>query len=241
LKKLCKILLALLLMAAILGCQNNVFENQKDTLKQKKNPRIIVLGIDSTGSYQLWGQAKRISIKIIDDLEPGDIFYFRRITDASYLDSCTIFRLELPFINHKSNPFDRKLKYLQRSQINRIDLLKKEAVKRLNQIKFTNAKNTDIYGFLAAASDRFALAPKSYQKNLIIASDLLDNIRYKVKLNLKDVKVAIIGFQASKDPLKTRKLKEKWAERFSRAGAVKVVFLPIEEIYHKSFFQEAKK
>ena len=96
-------------------------------------------------------------------------------------------------------------------------------------MKFTNAKYTDIYGFLAAAKDRFDLAPKNYQKVLIIASDLKDNVRNNVELELSNVSVAVIGFQAEKDPGKTKKHKERWISILSNAGASRVYFIPIEE------------
>ena len=226
----------------LLGCQDTKTE-QVSTTKEESEPRpgrIIVLGIDETGSYRLWPQVKNIAAIIIQQLEPGDIFYFRRITDVSYLDSCTIFRLELPAIEEikNDNPFDRKSKKRKSSQIIRINLLKKEALKRLAAVEFTNAGHTDIYGFLAATSDRFGLAPKSFHRICIIASDLKDNIGYKAKLDLSGGHIAVIGFQSSKDPAKTQRLKEYWVKKLTDAGAVRVVFLSIEERFSINHFQK---
>jgi hypothetical protein len=232
----------LLIISLILGCQNKNSEPEAKTkLESKPKPSlIIVLGIDETGSYKLWPQVKNAATVIIKQLEPGDIFYFRRITDASYLDSCTIFRLELPVIEESKNdnPFNRKSKNRKSSQIMRINSLKREALHRLAAVKFTNAKRTDIFGFLAAAGDRFSLAPKSFHRLLIIASDLKDNIGYKAKLDLSGAYVAVIGFQTSKDPAETQRLKDYWIKKLNHAGAVKVIFLSIEEKFSLNRFQE---
>jgi len=83
---------------ALLGCETTKTEDsaKKKTEPKEKPARVIVMAIDDTGSYSLWDQAKNIACGIIMQLDPGDIFYFRRITAASYTDDCTVFRLELP-------------------------------------------------------------------------------------------------------------------------------------------------
>ena len=103
-------------------------------------------------------------------------------------------------------------------------------------IKFKVAKHTDIYGFLAASNDRFNLAPKDYQKILIIASDLKDNVRYKVDLGLSGAYVAVVGFQNSKNPQESRSLKNKWTKKFMQSGAAEVIFLSIEEKFTAQHF-----
>jgi len=243
-KRLNILLCTLLFTLVFFGCQGIKEENSSKSKIEPKQElkRIVVLGIDETGSYGLWEQAKSMVVRIIEQLRPGDIFYCRSITDASYLDKYTIFRLEIPFIEEteNENPFDRKSKNLHRSQVFQNNLLKREACSRLAAVRYTNAKKTDIYGFLSAASDRFNLAPKGSQRILIVASDLKDNVGYsKIKLDLSGVQVAIIGFQSSKDPIKTRRLKNKWIKRLTQAGAVKVVFLSVEEKLTMDLFQGA--
>ena len=233
-------LCAFTIIIALLGCQDTKTEQQAATKIKQKPSRIIVLGIDETGSYKLWAQVKTTVIRIIQQLKPGDIFYFRRITDASYLDTCTIFRLELPLIEkvENINPFDRKAKKVRRAQAGRINWLKNQACQRLSAVQFTNARHTDIYGFLAASSDRFGLAPKDFKRILVIASDLKDNVGYKVKLDLCGVVVVVIGFQASKDPGKTQQLKQYWTKKMTSAGAVRVIFLSVEEKFSLSLFED---
>ena len=92
-------------------------------------------------------------------------------------------------------------------------------------LEFTNSKYTDIYGFLAAAGDRFNLAPKTFHRILLVASDLKDNVGHSAKYDLQDSYVAVIGFQSSKNPAETRQRKAHWIEKFTHAGAKEIIFL----------------
>ncbi len=217
------------IIALTFGCQDQKHATEK--ILQPRSKRVFIIGIDESGSYKLREQAKKLIARVINELEPGDILYLRRINDSSYLNNCSIFRLELPVLQKPAseNPFDRKAKRLRKAQIFHINSLKKEAIQRLIDIKFKVAKNTDIYGFLGASNDRFNLAPQDYQKILIIASDLKDNVRYKVELGLSGAFVAVVGFQNSKNPQESRSLKNKWIKKFMQSGAEKVIFLSIEE------------
>jgi hypothetical protein len=210
-----KPLILISIIVLMFGCQEQKHANEK--IPEPKPRRVIIIGIDESGSYKLREQAKKLFARVISDLKPGDILYLRRINDSSYLDQCTIFRLELPALekSKSNNPFDRKAKRLRKSQLFHINSLKKEAIQRLADIKFKVAKNTDIYGY--------------YQKILIIASDLKDNVRYKVELGLSGAFVAVVGFQNSKNPQESRSLKNKWIKKFMQSGAEKVIFLSIEE------------
>ena len=242
-KKLNTIIGLILFGFTIFGCQSTDAKQEvKAKVEAKKEPkRVIVMGFDSTGSYHLFDKAKNIGIQIIRELKPEDIFYYRRIDGASYLDNCTIFRLELPPLpknRGNENPFDRKSKNLHRLQVYQINSLKEEAIKRLNSVNSINANRTDVTGFLAAAADRFSIAPKQSQRVLIIASDLEDNIGYNINLDFSDVYVAVLGFQNSKDPRNTRRLKDKWTKKFMRAGVKKVIFLGAEEIFSIGFFRK---
>jgi hypothetical protein len=218
------------------GCQNQ--EQASKKIPAPKPRRVIIIGIDESGSYKLREQVKRLIARVINELEPGDILYLRRINDSSNLDQCTIYRLELPTLEKSKfdNPFDRKTKRLRKSHTVHIHSLKKEAIQRLIDIKFKVAKHTDIYGFLAASNDRFNIAPQDYQKILIIASDLKDNVRHKVNLDLAGAYVAVVGFQNSKNPQESRNLKSGWTKKFINSGAAKVVFLSIEEKFSTEQF-----
>ena len=231
-----KAFLYISIIALVFGCQDKEQANEK--IPAPKHRRVFIIGIDESGSYKLREQAKKLIARVINELEPGDILYLRRINDSSYLNNCSIFRLELPVLRNPAteNPFDRKAKRLRKAHIFHIHSLKNQAIQRLADIKFKIAKHTDIYGFLAASNDRFNLAPKDYQKILIIASDLKDNVRYKVDLGLPGAYVAVVGFQNSKNPKESRNLKGQWTKEFMQFGAAKVMFLSIEEKFSAEHF-----
>jgi len=218
----------------ILGCQGGKANAAAGAAQQDQTAGcIVVFGIDDTGSYGLWEKAKSIACQIVSQLQPGDMFNCRRITDSSYLDTCLIIKLEMPLIEPESNnPYDRKAKNLREQQLSWIRAIKGQACSRLSGLKPTNSKRTDIYGFVAAAGDRFALAPKDHKRILILASDLEDNVGYQPKVNLAGAKVAVLGFQSSKDPVRTQRLKETWTRKFTEAGAARVIFLPLEEKFN---------
>jgi len=224
----------------ILGCQSDKAKAATQEAERKQAARcIVVFGIDDTGSYELWEQAKNIACRIVDQLQPGDILNCRRITDSSYLDTCLILRLGLPLIEEpgNNNPFDRRAKKVTRHQESGINALKREACNRLSGLRSINSKRTDIYGFVAAAGDRFALASKEYKRILILASDLEDNVGYQPQLNLAGTQVAVLGFQSSKDPVKTQRVKQSWTKRLTEAGATRIVFLPLEEKFNLDQFK----
>ena len=104
----------LFLTLTLLSCQQIESKDRQQTKNsfQERKSRVVVMGIDDTGSYGLWEKAKSIAYSVVSQLRPGDIFYLRRITDASYTDDSGVFRLELPKIpiSKIDNPFDRKTK-----------------------------------------------------------------------------------------------------------------------------------
>ncbi len=91
------------------------------------------MGLDDTGSYSLWGAAKQIAGHIVQQMQPGDIFYLRRITNASYINQATIFRLELPQVPAVAtkNPFDRMAKKRRKAVVFAIQKLKYQSPKSL--------------------------------------------------------------------------------------------------------------
>jgi hypothetical protein len=227
-------LLCSLFTAVVLaGCQSSSAEQD---LKAKPAPnqepaRLILMATDDTGSYRLWDQAKDIACRIIMQLEPGDIFYLRRITHESYTDQCSIFRLELPRMKEtgSDNPFDRKARRLRNAFALHLRALKQEAVNRVRGLKPIGARKTDIFGFLAFASEKIGLVGQKARPMVIIASDLQDNVHWKPEITLSGARVFIVGFQVMKDPKKTQKFKQMWAERLSDAGATRITYLRADE------------
>ena len=76
------------------------------------------------------------------------------------------------------------------------------------KLKAIKATKTDFKGFLAVASEKFALQGTERHRLLIIASDLQDNVNYAPQLTFTDVRIAVVGFQPLPDPLKTQKLQK---------------------------------
>ena len=225
---------AIILALGLCQCQEGgTGQNQdaKANQQQMQSERIIVMGIDDTGSYSLWDQAKNIAVQIVIQLEPGDVFYLRRITGASYADEVTIFRLELPRIDQSrpTNPFDRRAKSLRKVFATRVQHLKEEAIERIANLQSTKARSTDIFGFVAVASEKFSLLDKQFDRVLVIASDLQDNVHYEPDLDLSGASVGIVGFQAMQDPKGTQQLKNRWHDLFSNAGARKIIFIRTDE------------
>lgn len=193
--------------------------------------RVIVMGIDSTGSYDLWEEAKNLACSVVSQLKPGDIFYLRTITDKSFLDECSVFRLELPNIElpDTDNPFDRKARKQKRLILYQLNQIKSQAAAKIMKLNNVGAKYTDISGFLAAASDKFARYSKDRLPILIIASDLLDNIRYKPEINLYKAQVEIVCFEVFKDPQKTYNFMSKWRVSFKKMKANDTRFIRSDE------------
>jgi hypothetical protein len=208
---------------------NQTFADPSTTPTSK--PRVIIMGLDDTGSYRLWDAAKEIASNIVRQMAPGDIFYLRRITDASYINEATIFRLELPRnpAAVTDNPFDRMAKKHRKAVVFTIQRLKLQALKQIAELKSTKAGKTDIQGFLAVASEKFALRGTDNSRLLIIASDLRENVNYSPELNLNSSQVIVVGFQPLQDPKKTQKFKKYWVEYFRNLGANHIQFTRADE------------
>ena len=206
---------------------NAAFADSSTALKS----RVIVMGLDDTGSYRLWGAAKQIAGNIVRQMQPGDIFYLRRITDASYINEATVFRLELPQIPTATtdNPFDRVAKKRRKAAALKIRGLKIQALKQIAALKSIGADKTDIQGFLTVASEKFALQGTGCRRFVIIASDLQDNVKYSPELNLDNSQVFVVGFQPLQDPKKTQKFKKYWIEYFGKLGANRIRFTRADE------------
>jgi len=238
-KRVIIICLLLFITAAISACHNPKRKTTETESKAKDKPKkIVMMGIDDTGSYHLLDQAKHIASHFIMQLEPGDVFYLRRITDKSYSDSCNFFRLELPQteVSAIKNPFDRKARKQRKALEHHTQALKREAIKKIKEMKPIGARKTDIFGFLAVASEKFSHKGQNIKPIVIIASDLQDNVRFKPDLILSDVTVAVVGFQVMNDPKETAKCRDKWKNVFNKAGASKTIFIRSDEkVNIKSF------
>jgi len=190
--------------------------------------RVIVFGLDETGSYSFRKKAIAIANSIIEGMKPGDVFYARRITHNSYDDSCAVFRLEIPEIgNSPANIFDPRARCSWQKKVKRVSLLKSKAIEVLSKLEPVKAPMTDIWGFLAAAADRIqAEHGPDFQPVVIITSDMKDNCHRKTDMDLKGAEILIPGFESGKDPEKTHKIKSDWENGLKKCNAASVTFLP---------------
>jgi len=190
--------------------------------------RVVVFGIDETGSYSFRNKAISIANRIISDLQPGDIFYARRITEKSYIDSCTIFRLEIPEIGTPpKNKFDKRARYSWNKKLRKMSLLKTRAVNILTKLRPVKAPKTDIWGFIAAAADRIHAEYGSDSRLVvIITSDMKDNCHRETTLDLKGAEVMIAGFESGENPKRAQKIKADWIKSLKRCNASSIKFLP---------------
>lgn len=216
------------------GCQNKdaIKSPQEEPAAKKELEKIVIMAIDDTASYGLWNEAKNIACQIINQLKPGDLFYLRKITDESYSDGSFLFRLELPRLpeSNYDNPFDQKAKKLKKLFEYRVLTLKAEAMKRITAVQPSQAGQTDIFGFLSIAAEKFQIVNYKYKRLICIASDMQENVgRYKPEIDLSGTYIAIVGFQPMKDPQKTQSFKEDWIKTFQKAGAVQTVFIRADE------------
>jgi hypothetical protein len=190
--------------------------------------RVIVFGLDETGSYSFRKKAIAIAKSIIAGMKPGEVFYARRITHNSYDDSCAVFRLEIPQIGKApSNRFDPRARSSWQKKVKRVSLLKSEAIGVLSKLGPVKAPMTDIWGFLAAAADRIqAEHGPDFHPVVIITSDMKDNCHRKTDMDLNGAEILIAGFESGKDPKKAYKIKSNWKNGFKRCNAASVTFLP---------------
>ncbi|MGV8080939.1 MAG: hypothetical protein AB2L22_12895 [Syntrophales bacterium] len=190
---------------------------------------LVIFGLDDTGSYGLRAKGVEVGNMILDGLKDGDVFYARRITDKSFHDSASIFRLEVPVVgNAPTNRFNRVARGTWEKKIQQARAIKTQAKGILSRLKPVKAPRTDIWGFLAACEARF-LAEEGGSvaaKKIIIASDMKDNVKRKVHLDLQGADILIVGFESGADPEATQKLQAAWIDSLLKAKAGNVRFLP---------------
>ena len=190
---------------------------------------VVVAALDETGSYSMRSRGLAMANSVIQVLQPGDVFYFRRITGRSFKEQNTIFRLEIPQIPPKpKNRFDQRAWVRHHKGLRRVQTIKTQAQKILSQLKPVKAKATDIYGFLCAASLRYQAEAEAgpAHRLMLIASDMQNNVTRQIKPDLKEVEVQVIVWEPGDDPTEAYKLKKAWRKVLvDQCGASSVKFL----------------
>jgi len=220
-----------LVVASLATASSHTSQNQPIIPTAQTQKQVVVLGIDDTGSYALRSKAISISQQIIAQLQPGDVLYARRITDSSYGDKGHIFQVEIPqALGRPSNQMDRRAWLNYQASLKRVKLVKLQAMTKLSRLEPSRAKKTDIYGFVAAAAERFELEEQGgAEKLMIICSDMSDNVGRKVRPKLPEVKILVVGWQAGDDPAKSLRLKQYWTKQLTNhCDGQSIKFLPPE-------------
>jgi hypothetical protein len=192
---------------------------------------IVVFGIDETGSYNLRSKGIAIGQSIVNGLKSGDVMYARRITDKSYSDACSVFRLTVPETGEQpANKFNRTAFITWQEKNKKAGIVKSRASHILANLTTLKAPRTDIWGFLSAAAVRFnAERCEDCARTVIIASDMKDNMNRKVPpFDLKGAEIIIVGFEAGIDPDDAHQIQEKWINILKKYNAGNVYFMPAD-------------
>ena len=203
--------------------------------KEKKDPRVIVVLVDMSGSTN---HARRTVYsdafeKIYQNLQQGDRIVVGKITSRSYIDFKPVVDVEIPkqsiWVNRIS--FEQNLAKTEKN-------IRKDVNRLLSQKKGT--PYTEILNSLNIADTIFH-SEKKRQKILVVLSDMVqdskeynfdrvkvtnkyiaDLIRYRKKQDLvpdlSDVKVYVAGASAA-DSSKFRSIEKFWTRYFAVTGA----------------------
>jgi hypothetical protein len=222
------------------GCSNSSGEATSEARKHESTaaaetsqrntvagPVFAVLGADISGSYRdLIRKALETLKTLVMQANPGDEYFIRTISDASYLPKNAIAHTKFLDVPAVLNRFDRQGQRRRAAALAKLQAQKRNVVDTLGAMQFKPAPRTDIYGFIQAASDLFANAPNGVRKVLIFGTDLKDTAGFKCKPDLCKVEVIIFEFLVDADPITSQKRREEWVQRLKDWGAVKVTVRP---------------
>jgi len=212
--------------------------SQKPT---QTGPVFAVIGIDISGSYdKMTSKALIICKNIVVNAAPCDEYVIRTISAESYppmvewkkkngavvRHNNTVAHAKFTDVPEVPNRFNRQAlrRYLMAQRAFQTQKLRLS--QKLDKLTFESAPQTDIYGFIQAASDQFATAPAGTRKVLFVATDLKNTSRLTCKPALSNVEVIIFEFLVDADPMQTLKRRDAWVERLKKWGAVKVTVRP---------------
>jgi hypothetical protein len=189
-------------------------------------PRYSVCGIDRTGSYDFVGPGLELCARLVAEARPGDVIVFRWISHASYLADDFIARFSLPDVAlvNCTNPFDQRCKRARGAQEAQLNAVKRAFSQQILHLRPTIVYRTDIYGFFQAASEILAAAPAGAERHIYAATDLLDNVRYRISPDLQGMQITIFAFQTDANPQRTLELRRRWETFFRNHGAAAVAF-----------------
>jgi hypothetical protein len=221
------------------GCSNSssqkesTQEHEATAVRQKQQkaismtPVFAVIGADISGSYELLtSKALVICKSLVLNANPGDELFIRTISDKSYPPSNAIAHAKFIAVPPVPNRFNKTARRRYARAVRTFQAQKRRLAQKLEQMTFYPASQTDIYGFIAAASDLFENAPAENRKVLMFATDLKDTAGLKCNPDLSDVEVIVFEFLVDASPIASQKRRDSWAQQLKAWGAVKVTIRP---------------
>lgn len=190
-----------------------------------RRPELIVCGLDRSASYRMVADGAAVCGSAADSMKPGDVLIVHYISDQTYLNSEEVARLDLRDLasrNCEGNPFDhrctartRQMRAKMRLRVDSLQLV-------LASLAPKRAPRTDIIGITAVAADAARALPM-HRLRLMIASDMVDNVGYQFKPDLRGARVEVVRFQTGADPAKSDQLRLTIVRQFHGWGAESVL------------------
>jgi len=193
---------------------------------QEKGLAICFL-LDQTGSYALQRDAIAKAQGIVAGLRPGDTFIVRRISESSYSHKNHILGFKLPQIPPEpGNRFDLVKWRAWNAARQKVEALRRQAIRKLEELKPRKAQRTDVWSGIQACQERLRAADDGNTRLLLlIATDGEDNVSLALRPDLKGIEVSIIVWDSGMSPTKAINLKKNWSkELLAKCGAKSVRF-----------------
>lgn len=166
----------------------------------RPEPLTLVVALDGTRSYERLDEARRQLGEVLTHVPPGSDVVARWISRDSYAPSNAIVAGSLPEVDATAaNPFDRRERRRRAAHLEAFAAARTELLRAIERAPSPRAGATDIFGFLAFASE---VARRSHGRRVVvaIATDLRNNVHlYDHDVNadtLSSVDVILLAFAA---------------------------------------------
>jgi hypothetical protein len=186
----------------------------------------VVCGIDLSGSIRqgLRSAVRQVCIDELDKLVAGWV-EVRAVASESYRNEALISRLEQDTMSC-ANPFSSRCRHrMNREQAGLLEA-RQRAVERILAAPPSLPGATDLFGFLAAASELLSADTLATRKRIVLASDLEDTAHRTAELDLRGIEIEI-WMQLPPNPAEAEKRRAVFVETLTSAGARYVRFRPL--------------
>ena len=191
-----------------------------------EGPITGVAGLDVSNSYKNFEIAKAHLLATLRAARSRETWVVREISARSYTDDAHIALLQMPRGQVAvSNHYDRRGEAAARMINERRLAGPRQALQALEEFSRQKLdrsvkKSTDVYGFLARASEILSRAPRESRGVIVLATDLEDmRMQEHIDVDLRGAEIVVLAFQSGPDVVYTKRLKEQWATEFRRFNA----------------------